>query len=159
MRKAFTLIELLIVMAIMAILLSVAVAPFFSQIKSNIYKEAISDLVGCSNLDIKILKNNEQIDDIDFTSTSPTDYYTDTIKGVDYKYVIFSKFHLTQVRIYDQDTLKYTQYGIIIDTSNYQDKNGNTLLNKPCYVYNSETDSQGYWTTDCTPDDLNWNYQ
>ena len=159
MRKAFTLIELLIVMAVMAILLSIATVPFYSSIKSNIYKTAESDLVGSSNLDIKILKNNAKIDDIDFTSTSPTDYYTDTINGVDYKYVIFSRLHLTQVRIFDSNTHNYTQYGIIIDTSNYHDNNGNTLLSKPCYVYNSETDSQPYWTTQCTPNALNWNYQ
>jgi len=162
-KPAFSMIELLIVMSISSILMSIAIQDQSFKISLKLHENIEKELPACIKITDKIIAQGYLPSVIDFTASSVNYMYIDTVNNLDYKYVISNKVRFIQTKIYDTDTTDYTNYGIILDTSNYdyQDSNGNTvtIFSNPCYVYNNVTDSKPFWSNKCTPADLGWDSQ
>lgn len=157
-NKAFSMIEMLIVMLVIGILAGIAIPTLTDKIKAEKYLSVENDLKSFVSITSKIKSAGYLAPNIDFTSTSEDKIYEIEIDGYVYKYILsFKGLVLKQVPIYDPATEDvngangiYAGTGVIVDSQNF--------FEKSCYVYNSITDSQPYWTNDCTPAALNWDY-
>ena len=153
-KAAFSMIELLFVMAILGILTSIAVPNILDKIKLDLHEQVEADMVGYSNLTNKIIASDTYAPEIDYTATATGDAYVYTSEdNIDFRFVLAYKgFNLQEFQINDSSTGDYTDYGIII--------NANDMFgDKSCYVFNHFTDSAPYWSNLCTADDLGWDYQ
>lgn len=149
-RKGFSMIELLFVMTIMGSIASMAAPSYFGQLKADMRIALKSNLLNNYKLTKNIMDQGYYAPIIDFTSASGNKIYSTDIDGSTYNYALkYTNIHFVEVKIYDKTTSDYTGAGLILSNEQFPD----------CYVYNNINDSEPYFSTSCTADDLNWNYQ
>jgi len=151
-KRGFSLIELMFVMLTISALASIAIPNFATQILSENFVKIENDLKSAHDLTKKIRENNYDTPKINFSTSKSNKIYKYATSTLTYKYVFsVSNLDFTQVKIFNEVTNDYSEIGIILDTRN--------LYKKSCIVFNSATDSEYYWTNDCTLSSLGWDYE
>lgn len=161
-RRAFGASALLIALIVMTGVSSLAIHNHYKDM-ADFKKEMISDIKAYSLMTEKIISIDNEAPYIDFdTSLSDRVYYHETEEGDIYTYPLSKgNMNLQIYKTLDPATetvdehgfgnhdATYTSYGIIL----------RSYTENKCLVFEKATDSRAYWSLDCDPDSIGWDYE